>query len=172
MPVYLVHGFRWPRKAIRIHIILNNVEEAAPEWLMSPTTSAALITNFRVLYPTLIAVLPGLRFIEQHNPGDTSTNAISQPFAFVTDKAERSELSIDVGAVMGMGVGAAGWDALADLRDHLAPGEKIGWFVVYNGDEERLNQRQAEEVANGGDNEVPCAVNLLLLQTDNKGTGS
>jgi hypothetical protein len=29
------------------------------------------------------------------------------------------------------------WDALAELRDALAKDEKIGWWVVYNGDPER-----------------------------------
>jgi hypothetical protein len=29
------------------------------------------------------------------------------------------------------------WDALAELRDNLAKGEKIGWWVILNGDPER-----------------------------------
>ncbi len=154
MPIYLVHGFRWPRKAIRIHIILNNVEDAAPEWLMSPSTTTALVANFRTIYPNLMPSLPSLRFVEQYNPADTSANATSQPFAFVTDRVERSELSIDVGEVMTQGVGAAGWDALADLRDQLAPGEKIGWFVVYNGDEERLADAEHDIEDDGAGSEV------------------
>ena len=154
MPVYLVHGFRWPRRAIRIHIILNNVEEAAPEWLMSLSTTTALIANFRTIYSNLMPSLPNLRFVEQYNPADTSATATSQPFAFVTDRVERSELSIDVGEVMAQGVGAAGWDALADLRDQLAPGEKIGWFVVYNGDEERLADAEHDIEDDGPGSEV------------------
>ena len=154
MPVYLIHGFRWPRKAIRIHIILNNIEEAAPEWLMSISTTAALMANFSAIYPNLMPSLPNLRFIEQYNPADTSASATSQPFAFVTDRVERSELSIDVGEVMAQGVRAAGWDALADLRDQLAPGEKIGWFVVYNGDEERLREADDEIGDEGRGSEV------------------
>ncbi len=154
MPVYLVHGFRWPRKAIRIHIIMNNVEDAAPDWLMSPSTTTALTANFQAIYPNLMPALPNLRFVEQYNPADTSANAISQPFAFVTDRVERSEMSIDVGEVMAQGVAAAGWDALADLRDHLAPGEKIGWFVVYNGDEERLREGEDETEDDGAGSEV------------------
>ena len=38
---------------------------------------------------------------------------------------------------MGRGVNADGWGALVELRDQLAKGEKVGWYVVYNGDEER-----------------------------------
>ena len=161
MPIYLIHGFRWPRKAIRIHIILNNVEEAAPEWLMSPSTTAALMANFRTIYPNLMPALPNLRFVEQYNPTDTSATATSQPFAFVTDKVEKSELSIDVNDVMAQGVGAAGWDALADLRDQLAPGEKIGWFAVYNGDEERLAEAENEVENDGAGSEV-CRFHDIL----------
>jgi hypothetical protein len=29
------------------------------------------------------------------------------------------------------------WEALADLRDKIAQGEKIDWWVIYNGDPER-----------------------------------
>ena len=121
---------------------------------MSPSTTTALVTNFCTIYPNLMPALPNLRFIEQYNPADTSANATSQPFAFVTDKVERSELSIDVGDVMAQGVGAAGWDALADLRDQIAPGEKIGWFVVYNGDEERLREAEDEAGDHGAGSEV------------------
>lgn len=48
-------------------------------------------------------------------------------------------LSVNVEDVMasGPGVSPAAWEALADLRDKVANGEKIGWFVVYNGDPER-----------------------------------
>jgi hypothetical protein len=34
MPTYLIHGFRWPRNQIRIHVILQNIDDAAPEWLI------------------------------------------------------------------------------------------------------------------------------------------
>ncbi|MCJ1257037.1 hypothetical protein MMC24_004862 [Lignoscripta atroalba] len=148
MPVYLVHGFRWPRAAIRIHIILNNVEDAAAEYIMSPTTSAALMNNLRDLYPELMTALPNLRFIEQYDPEDTSDSAVSQPFAFVADKIESCKLSLDVGEVIGKGVGAEGWGALVELRDHLAAGEKVGWWVVYNGDEQRmrLDEGQGHEL--------------------------
>ena len=43
---------------------------------------------------------------------------------------------------MGTGVDAEGWGALIELRDQLAPGEKVGWWVVYNGDELRSDGSQ------------------------------
>ncbi|CZS97304.1 uncharacterized protein RAG0_06450 [Rhynchosporium agropyri] len=46
MPTYLVHGFRWQRLNIRIHIILNNLEDAAPEWIIAPATSVTLLNSF------------------------------------------------------------------------------------------------------------------------------
>ncbi len=152
MPVYLLHGFRWPRVAIRVHIILNNLDDAAPEWVCTPSTTAALRASFRTLYPDPMRQLPHLQFVEQYDEKDTSPNATSQPYAFVADKVERCGLSADVGEVMGRGVGAEGWGALAELRDQLAKGEKVGWWVVYCGDEERwapgLEEREeASEVS-------------------------
>ncbi|TVY71359.1 hypothetical protein LSUE1_G009455, partial [Lachnellula suecica] len=69
MPTYLVHGFRWQRALIRIHIILNDLEDAAPEWIMAPATSGTLLNSFYSLYdflppsepPTAPLPLPPLR---------------------------------------------------------------------------------------------------------------
>lgn len=46
---------------------------------------------------------------------------------------------------MGRGVNPDGWEALVELRDQLAKGEKVGWYVVYNGDEERWAPKEEEE---------------------------
>lgn len=81
--------------------------------------------------------LPNLRFVEQYDPADVSSRALSQPYAFVADKVEICQLSLDIGEIIGQGVAAEGWGALLELRDQLAPGEKVGWWVVYNGDEQR-----------------------------------
>ena len=137
MPVYIVHGFRWPRRSIRHHIILNNIDDAAPEYIVAPQTSASLLESFRDFYPKLMNNLPSLRFVEQYDPTDVSSRALSQPYAFVVDKCETCHLSLDLGDVIGQGVGAETWGALVELRDQLAPGEKVGWWVVYNGDEKR-----------------------------------
>ena len=153
MPVYLIHGFRWPRSAVRVHIILNNIDDAAAEYIVSPATSAALLDNFHTLYPELMSSLPTLRFIEQYDPDDIVCS--SQPFAFVADKVEVCQLSLDIGEVMGQGVAAEGWGALMELRDILAPQEKIGWWIVYNGDEQRPVPVEGQ---NGGDGEGEVSI--------------
>ncbi|KAF2495548.1 hypothetical protein BU16DRAFT_392733 [Lophium mytilinum] len=135
MPTYLCHGFRWPRPLIRIHIILQNLDDAAAEWLMAPATTATLTQNFHTLYPELMASLPSLRFIEQYDPADTT--AKSQPFAYVCDQVHEVQLGVDIDEVRGRGVANEAWGALVDLRDKIAPGEKVAWFVVVNGDVER-----------------------------------
>jgi hypothetical protein len=53
MPTYLVHGFRWQRPNIRIHIILHDLEDAAPEWVVAPATSITLLNSFYSLYDFL-----------------------------------------------------------------------------------------------------------------------
>jgi hypothetical protein len=138
MPVYLLHGFRWPRSKIRVHIILNNIEEAAPEYIVSPSTSTALLRSLSKLYPETMRSLPKLRFIEQYDPNDTSGTATSQPYAFVADKVAQCDLSLDVIETMNQGVENGDWNALMDLKEHLAPDEKLGWWMVFNGDEMRL----------------------------------
>lgn len=134
---YLLHGFRWPRQLIRIHIILQNLDDAAAEWLCSPSTTSALISNFNEVFPDAMMHLPKLRFIEQYDPDDLSVASLSQPYAYVADIVEEVKLGVDIDDVRGRGVNNEQWASLMDIRDRLAPDEKVGWFVVVCGDEER-----------------------------------
>lgn len=137
MPVYLLHGFRWPRALIRIHIILQNIEDAAAEWLVAPATTQALLDNFNEEYPECMEHLPNLRFVEQYDPSDTSSEARSQPYAYVADVCEEISLSVDVDEIRGKGVPSDQWAMIMELRDKLAPGENVAWYVVVCGDEDR-----------------------------------
>lgn len=137
MPAYLIHGFRWPRPLIRIHIILQNIDDAAAEWLVAPGTTAALLQNFTYLFPDAMEHLPQLRFIEQYDPEDITASAASQPYAYVADVVHEVKLGIDIDEVRGRGLGNEQWTALMELRDKVAPNEKLAWYVVICGDEER-----------------------------------
>jgi len=53
MPTYLLHGFRWHRANIRIHVIVNDLEDAAPEWIVAPATSVTLLNSFYTLFDFL-----------------------------------------------------------------------------------------------------------------------
>ncbi|KAF2676365.1 hypothetical protein K458DRAFT_380141 [Lentithecium fluviatile CBS 122367] len=147
MPTWLVHGFRWPRRAIRIHIILQNLDDCAAEWTMAPDTTAELLSNFRKEYPEQMKHLPGLRFIEQYDPDNETVK--DQPYAYVCDQVHEIRLGVEVDEVRGVGMQSEAWTALVDLRDKIAPGEKMGWFVVVNGDVERwappINDEDSEE---------------------------
>ncbi|TKX26994.1 hypothetical protein C1H76_0748 [Elsinoe australis] len=153
MPVYLLHGFRWPRPLIRIHIILQNLDDAAAEWLVAPGTTKCLLENFEELHPHLMEQLPSLRFAEQYDPDDIGPNAGSQPYAYVADVCHEIKLGLDVDEVRGKGVSNEQWAALLELRDKLAPEEKVGWFIVVCGDEDRSSP--VEEVEEDQDSEVP-----------------
>ena len=153
MPVYLLHGFRWPRPLIRIHIILQNLDDAAAEWLVAPNTSAALLDSFRQIYPEAMSRLPGLRFVEQYDANDTSAEAVSQPYAYVADIVQEIQLGVDIDDIRGKGVEQARWASLMELRDKLAPEEKVAWYVVVCGDEERaapLSRTTADTHHNNG----------------------
>lgn len=158
MPTYLIHGFRWPRQLIRIHIILQNLDDAAAEWIIAPATTETLIENLTELWPQTIANLPNLRFVEQFDPTDESPAACSQPYAYVADICEQVKLGVEVDEVRGKGLGDEQWNALMELRDKLAPDEKVGWFVVVCGDEDRLDtgpEDEEEEAAYATNTTVP-----------------
>ena len=163
MPVYLVHGFRWPRSAIRKHIILENLDDAAPEYIVSPKASAALLENFQGKFPDIMSSLPKLRFVEQYDPQDVSESALSQPYAFVADKVELCHLSLDVTDMMEKGVTQSCWDALMDLKEQLAPEQKLGWWIVYNGDELRDGEGKADAVSDQTSGSLLRLLTIRLL---------
>ncbi|KAJ5753092.1 hypothetical protein N7520_010009 [Penicillium odoratum] len=161
MPVYMIHGFRWPRAGftgIRVYIVLHNLEEAAAEYIQQPLTSELLTESFHKTQPDLVARLPELRFIEQYDPLDESSNTVSQDHAYVASKVLtipdcRSSVPDSAGPGMniadcveqGSGLSQDESEALEELRNRLAPGEKIGWFMVYNGDPDRFYPSSEDE---------------------------
>lgn len=98
MPVYLLHGFRWPRggfTGIRVHIIVHNLDDCSAEYIQNPQSQAELLKSFRSAHPDIMKELEphtlgngkGLQFLEQYDPDDElGETAASQPFAFVGDK--------------------------------------------------------------------------------------
>lgn len=83
----------------------------------------------------MMAFLPELRFIEQYDPNDLSTK--TQPFAYVADVVREIKLGEDIDEIRGARRPYEQWEAFLQLRDQLAEGEKVAWYVVYCGDEER-----------------------------------
>jgi hypothetical protein len=200
MPVYLLHGFRWPREGltgIRVRTILHDLEDVSADYIQNPASQFALLESFRKEYPEIMTSLPNLILLEQYDPEDVSSEAaVCQPYAFVGDrvvtiagggpntiqrplsgvlhdtskvpaahgakkkstgevqgkamspspKSRDTALSVNIEDVMasGPGVTPQAWEALADLRDKIANGEKIGWFVVFNGDPDRLVEDDEE----------------------------
>lgn len=102
---------------------------------MAPATTACMMENFKQQWPDEMKQLPGLRFIEQYDPDDLTVK--DQPYAYVCDQVHEIKLGVDFDDLRGGGVKEDQWAAIAELRDKVSPGEKLGWFVVVNGDVER-----------------------------------
>lgn len=93
MPVYLAHGFRWPRDGftgIRVHAIVHNLEPVSAEYIQNRHSRQSLASSLRTLHPDIMKRLEtsGRRidFLEQYDPADESPNAVTQPYAFVCDR--------------------------------------------------------------------------------------
>ncbi|OQE89715.1 hypothetical protein PENNAL_c0013G06253 [Penicillium nalgiovense] len=148
MPVYMLHGFRWPRAGftgIRVYIVLHNLEEAAAEYIQQPLTTELIAESFHKTQADLVDRLPELSFIEQYDPADETSGTVSQDHAYVStrvleipeDGSGGGGANIEDCVEQGSGLTDGQTAALEELRDRLAPGEKIGWYLVYNGDPER-----------------------------------
>ena len=77
------------------------------------------------------------------NPGGDVRGKAMSP----SPRNRDTPLSVSMDDVMASGpaLSPAAWEALADLRDIIAKGEKIGWFVVVNGDPDRLVDNDNED---------------------------
>ncbi|CAG9939048.1 unnamed protein product [Clonostachys rosea f. rosea IK726] len=53
MPTYLCHGFRWHRRSIRFFVIIYDVLDAAPDWIVGRGSSAAILAHFYERYEFL-----------------------------------------------------------------------------------------------------------------------
>ncbi|KAF4998864.1 hypothetical protein FDECE_11677 [Fusarium decemcellulare] len=68
MPTYLCHGFRWNRRAIRIYVILNDLEDAASNWIIAPATSSSILNQFYDSYDFLPSPAPSTPTSVSKNP--------------------------------------------------------------------------------------------------------
>ncbi|KAG5918162.1 hypothetical protein E4U61_002007 [Claviceps capensis] len=51
MPTYLCHGFRWYRRCIRPFVILNDLDECAPDWIVEPLTASVILSQLAESFP-------------------------------------------------------------------------------------------------------------------------
>ncbi|KAL1989652.1 hypothetical protein VTN49DRAFT_6849 [Thermomyces lanuginosus] len=157
MVVYKIHGFRWVRAklpmSILVYVVRNNIDDAAAEYIQEPTTTRVLLESFQEKFPDIMAHLPELHLLEQYDPEDLSDAAVSQPYAFVADRVEilpddarpKDGLHAPIDPPPDVTISQEVVDALARLRDVIGePEEKIGWWLVYNGDPVRFHSDDEE----------------------------
>lgn len=72
MPTYLCHGFKWQRRSIIVYIVVQNVDNAAPEYIVRSGSPYSLISSFYTLFDFLPdCVFPPTR------PSSTATRTYS-----------------------------------------------------------------------------------------------
>ncbi|KAL7921642.1 hypothetical protein ACQKWADRAFT_117739 [Trichoderma austrokoningii] len=67
MPTYLCHGFRWTRRLIRIFVILEDLEDAAPDWIVGRDSSAAILECMSTKFDYLPQRLPQQPPVEEQS---------------------------------------------------------------------------------------------------------
>ncbi|KAK3390506.1 hypothetical protein B0H63DRAFT_519724 [Podospora didyma] len=53
MPTYLCHGFRWQRPSIRVYVVIQNLDDASPEWIVPAKSSQCLLESFYNIFDFL-----------------------------------------------------------------------------------------------------------------------
>jgi hypothetical protein len=82
MPTYLCHGFRWQRRSVRVYVILQNLDDASPEWIIPARSSRCILKSFYEVFDFLPYCSPKLGSDtpppEGNREGSTSTKDRSQ----------------------------------------------------------------------------------------------
>ncbi|KAK0636924.1 hypothetical protein B0T17DRAFT_464408, partial [Bombardia bombarda] len=53
MPTYLCHGFRWQRRSIRVYVVVQNLDDASPEWIIPVKSAQCILESFYNLFDFL-----------------------------------------------------------------------------------------------------------------------
>ncbi|KAG0649121.1 hypothetical protein D0Z07_4451 [Hyphodiscus hymeniophilus] len=97
MPTYLLHGFRWHRQSIRIHVILNDLDDATPEWLLAPATSVSILNSLYSLYDFLPpSNPPAIKYTQIPTPPTTNEEDKPKQGKPETNKLKKSKSLISL----------------------------------------------------------------------------
>lgn len=73
MPTYLCHGFRWQRRSVRVYVVVQDLDDASPEWIIAPKSSQCLLESFYNLFDFLPYCAPPSRSsARRHDSVDAS----------------------------------------------------------------------------------------------------
>jgi hypothetical protein len=72
MPAYLCHGFRWQRRSIRVFVVVQNLDDASPEWIIPTRSSQCMLEAFYNLFNFVPYCVPPSR----HGSGDARELAL------------------------------------------------------------------------------------------------
>ncbi|KAK1759467.1 hypothetical protein QBC47DRAFT_107688 [Echria macrotheca] len=53
MPTYLCHGFRWQRRSVRVYVVVQNLDDASPEWIIPAKSATCILESFYNLFDFL-----------------------------------------------------------------------------------------------------------------------
>ncbi|KAK3306684.1 uncharacterized protein B0T15DRAFT_527961 [Chaetomium strumarium] len=126
MPTYLCHGFRWQRPNIRVYVIVQDLEDASPEWIIAPKGSQSILKSFYDGFSFLPHCSPenGRSILPAKDESDTGNgraasedrfgaqswsaiklleeydprdvDTVSRPYAYVADYTVRVDLSCSI----------------------------------------------------------------------------
>ncbi|KAK0751078.1 hypothetical protein B0T18DRAFT_288696, partial [Schizothecium vesticola] len=72
MPTYLCHGFRWQRRSIRVYVVVQNLDDASPEWIIPAKSATCILDSFYNLFDFLPYCSPSGPGFASDSDGDDS----------------------------------------------------------------------------------------------------
>ncbi|KAK4103741.1 hypothetical protein N658DRAFT_394596, partial [Parathielavia hyrcaniae] len=165
MPTYLCHGFRWQRRSVRVYVILQDLGDVSPEWIIPARSSRCILKSFYDIFDFLPYCSPNqgrytptreldswsaIKLLEEYDPHDLT--AVSRPYAYVADYAVRVDLScsiVDEIARYEQQQLQSAYPAIAIPSRGAPAGEGLGWFEQLRDQLQRGEEIRWYVVVNG-----------------------
>jgi len=88
MPAYLCHGFRWHRRSVRVYVIVQNLDDASPEWIIPAKSASCILQSFYNLFDFLPFCSPSSRDI--NSPVSSEDGSYAQNPSSAQSRGQRS----------------------------------------------------------------------------------
>ncbi|KAK4450644.1 hypothetical protein QBC34DRAFT_61764 [Podospora aff. communis PSN243] len=88
MPAYLCHGFRWHRRSVRVYVVVQNLDDASPEWIIPAKSAACILESFYNLFDFLPYCSPAERGINSR--GSSEDGNLTQNTSRAQSRGHRS----------------------------------------------------------------------------------
>ncbi|KAK0619818.1 hypothetical protein B0T14DRAFT_401633, partial [Immersiella caudata] len=116
MPAYLCHGFRWHRRSVRVYVVVQNLDDASPEWIIPAKSATCILESFYNLFDFLPYCSPSDHDI--NSPVSSEDGNLTQNTSRAQSRGHRSRSQRGHGGTSGADFFAQDWSVVKVLEEY------------------------------------------------------